>query len=114
MVLSTDERRSRHRRTHRDGTAGAATIADRVPPSPADPSVALGQRACSVCHADERADDLQRSPAPLLGAVRRQFGSPMVVVPWPPCSRLGDYPINLQFGSGAPLAPRLRLDAVGG
>ena len=61
-----------------DASAGAETAGRRrrgAAPPPVDPDVALGQRGDLLHHADERADDLQRASAALLGRVRRQLRS---------------------------------------
>ncbi len=106
-----DGRRSRHRRTRRGGAACPAAAPHRLSPPPADAAVALAQCADGVRHADERADDLQRPPAPLLGTVRRELRSSLAVVPRAADPRLGDDPLDLQSCRGAALAPRFRLAA---
>ena len=58
----------RPRRRPRGGERGAA-------PPALHAGLALGERARLLRHADERADDLQRPSAALLGAVRRQLRS---------------------------------------
>src|SRR3954468_18179974 len=114
MVVSTDERCSRHRRTNRGGAACPAAAARRVPPPAADPPLALDQRADGLRHADERVDDLQRPPASLLGTVWRELRPSLALVPRPADPRLGDDPFDLQPSRGAPLASGLRLAVVTG
>src|SRR4051794_16216408 len=114
MVVSTDERRSRHRRTNRGGAACPAAAAYRLPSSAADPPVALDQCANRLRHADERLDDLQRPPASLLGTVWRELRSSLALVSRKADPRLGNDPFDLQPSGGAPLAFSLRLAVVAG
>src|SRR3954447_26831640 len=96
MIVSTDERCGRHRRTNRGGPACPTATPDRLPSSPADPPVALGQRPNGLRDADERADDLQRPSSPLLGTIWRKLRSSLALVSRPPDPRMGDDPFDLQ------------------
>src|SRR6185312_6802197 len=73
--------------------------------------LALAERPHRLRDADEWADDLQRPPASLLGAVWCKFRSPLAFLQWAALSRMGDDPFNLQSCGRAALASRFRLAA---
>ena len=106
-------RGSSQSRARRRAGATCSAAPNRLPAPSPDAPLALAERAHRVRHADERADDLQRPPASLLGAVRRELRPSLAVVPRPADPRLGNHPLDLQSGRGAALAPGLRLAARG-
>src|SRR5436305_910572 len=78
-----DGRRSAHRSAARSGSQSPDAETHCLPAPSADETVALAERPHCFRDADERPDDLQRTPAPLLGSVWRELRSSVAVVPRP-------------------------------
>ena len=115
--LGAGHGRCRHRRPAGGSASATATApataatTDSLPPSPAYPRLALGERDHRVRYDHVGADDPQCPPAALLGAVWRELRPRLDQFRAAALPRLGDDSVELQPRRRANLAFRFRLGA---